>query len=189
MRLLGLLGILGGTVLLAAFVIGIPDGANDVRLALYILGAIAVAIGIHRRQAAAAPRLSLAIAAGAVLANGWCLAMIVLARGQEPPFRGDFWLLFDVAFLAMWLADAAVGFAALRIGVVTRLGAAALAIGSLLAILGMDRLGLSSASDITIFGRLGLTGVALNGVAWILLGLDVALGGMPALRRRPALAR
>ena len=49
----------------------------------------------------------------------------------------------------------------------------ALAIGSLLAIIGMDRLGLTSASDITVFGRLGLTGVALNGIGWVLLGLDV----------------
>ena len=188
-RVLGAAGILGGTVLLAAFVVEIPDGANDVRLIVYILGAIAVAVGLHRRQAAVAPQLSLAVTASAILANGWCLAMIVLARGQEHPFRGDFWLVFDLAFLTMWLADAAVGFAALRIGVATRLGAFALAIGSLLAILGMDRLGLSSATDITVFGRLGLTGVALNGIGWILLGLDVMLGASPTIRLRSALAR
>jgi hypothetical protein len=66
----------------------------------------------------------------------------------------------------------------LRLGVVSRWGAGALAIGSLLAILGMDRLGLTSASDITVFGRLGLIGVALNGIGWVLLGFDlVARGG------------
>lgn len=183
-RVLGAAGVLGGTVLLAAFVVDIAAGFNDARLILYVVGAIAVTIGVHRRQAAMAPRLSLAVAAIAVVANGWSLAMIVYARGQDHPFGGDYGLVYFLAFLAMWLTDAAVGFAALRIGVVTRLGASALVIGSLLAILGMDRLGLSSAMDITVFGRLGLTGVALNGVGWILLGLDVMLGGSPALRLR-----
>jgi hypothetical protein len=188
-RLLGAVGILGGAVLLAAYVVGIPAGLNDVRLILYTLGAIAVVFAIHRRQVVVAPRLSLAVTAAAIIANAWCLSMIVLARGQELRFGGEFWLAFDLGFLAMWLTDAIFGFVALRIGVVTRWGALALGIGSLLAILGMDRLGLSSATDITIFGRLGLTGVALNGIGWILLGLDVVLGGSLALRLRSALAR
>jgi hypothetical protein len=59
----------------------------------------------------------------------------------------------------------------LHLGVVWRWAALALAIGSLLAILGMDRLELTSPSNPTIFGPLALTGVALNGIAWILLGL------------------
>ena len=174
-RVLGLAGILGGAVLLAAFVVEIPAGLNDGRLILFTLGAMTIVVAVHRRQATVAPRLSLAVAAAAILTNAWSLSMIVFARGQEHPFGGDFGLVFFYAFLAMWLADAAFGFVALRIGVVTRWGAFALAIGSLLAILGMDRLGLSSAADITIFGRLGLIGVALNGLGWILLGLDLVM--------------
>jgi len=38
----------------------------------------------------------------------------------------------------------------------------------------MDRLELTSATNPTIFGTFALAGVALNGLGWILLGLDVA---------------
>jgi hypothetical protein len=74
----------------------------------------------------------------------------------------------------MWLADAAFGLVSLRLGVVSRLGALALAVGSVLAIMGMDRFGLTSADNPTILGTLALAGIALNGIGWILLGLDVA---------------
>ena len=68
------------------------------------------------------------------------------------------------------------------------MGALALAIGSTLAILGMDRLELTSEANPTIFGPIGLIGVALNGVGWILLGLDLVLDGIvaPRLRANPA---
>jgi hypothetical protein len=56
-----------------------------------------------------------------------------------------------------------------------RLGAAALAVGSLLAILGMDRLELTTSDNPTIFLPLSLTGIALNGVGWIVLGLWLAI--------------
>ena len=68
-RVLGLAGILGGAVLLAAFVIDIAPELNIWRLVLFNVGAIAIVIGVHRRQASAAPRLALAVAAAAVLAN------------------------------------------------------------------------------------------------------------------------
>ena len=41
----------GGSVLLAAFVIDIPGGWNPVRLVLFNVGAIAVVIGVDRRHA------------------------------------------------------------------------------------------------------------------------------------------
>jgi hypothetical protein len=81
----------------------------------------------------------------------------------------------------MWLSDAAFGAVLasrrdLTAGLGGRLGAVALAVGSLLAIIGMDRFGLVSADRDSIFKTLALAGILLNGLAWIVLGLDVALG-------------
>jgi hypothetical protein len=79
------------------------------------------------------------------------------------------------AGLAMWLSDAAFGFVTLRVAGLTRWGAIALGVGSLLAILGMSHLQLTSPANPTIFGPLSLIGIALNGIGWILLGGDLAL--------------
>ena len=100
--------------------------------------------------------------------------MIILAAGRERPFAGDFGLVYFYAGLALWLTHAAFGLVTVRLGVVSRWGALALAIGSALAIFGMGRLELTSQADPTIFGPLSLIGIALNGVGWILLGFDVA---------------
>jgi hypothetical protein len=187
-RVLGAAGILGGTVLLAAFVIEIPSGLNNVRLVLYFLGAIAVIVAVHRRQASRGNRWSTVVAAAAIASNVWYPVMLLLSIGR--PIRHDvFGEIFFYAALAWWLTDAAFGFDALRLGAVTRWGALALGVGSLLAILGMSQLGLTTPGNPTIVAPIALTGVALNGVAWILLGLDVMLGGSPALRLRSALAR
>jgi hypothetical protein len=176
-RGLGLAGILGGAVLLAAFVIEIPPALNDVRLVVFSLGAIAVVVGLYRRQVAGSRTLLRVMSIAAVVANAWHLSMVVLSIGRESPFAGDFGLVLFYAALAMWLADAAFGAVALRSGVASRWGSLALAIGSVLAIAGMDRLGLTSPTNPTIFGPVALTGVALNGLGWILLGLDLASGG------------
>lgn len=172
-RVLGFAGILGGAVLLAAFVVEISPGLNNVRLGLFHLGAIAIVVAVHRRQVAASPSLARAAAGAAVLANAWNLAWLVLSTGRQNPFAGDFGLVYFYAGLALWLADASFGVVTLRLGVVTRWGALALAIGSLLAITGMDRLGLTSRADPTIFLPLSLTGIALNGLAWIVIGIDL----------------
>ena len=176
-RVLGLAGILGGAVLLAAFVIEIRPDLNDARLMIFNLGAIAVAVALYRRPVAVSQTLSTVATVAAVVANAWHLSMVILSIGRANPFAGDFGLVFFYSALAMWLADAAFGAAALRSGVASRWGALALAIGSVLAIAGMDRLGLTSAMNPTFFGGLALTGLALNGLGWILLGLDVATGG------------
>ena len=73
----------------------------------------------------------------------------------------------------MWLSDGLLGLAILRAGGLTRWGAAALALGSPLAVLGMGRFELTSPANPTIFGPIALIGVALNGVGWVLLGLDL----------------
>ena len=176
----------GGSVLLAAFVIDIPGGWNPLRLVLFNVGAIAVVIGVHRRHAHVEPRLALSVTVAAVVANAWHLVMVVLAVDRPSPFSGDFGFAWFVAALSMWLTDAAFGLVTLRLGVMWRWGALALAIGSPLAVLGMGRLGLTSPDDPTIFGPLALAGVALNGVGWILLGLELATrsGGV----REPAVA-
>ena len=96
-------------------------------------------------------RLALAGTVPLIVANGWYIAWILLAVGRERPFAGDFGLVGFWAGLAFWLADAWFGLVALRLGVLWRWAALALVVGSLLAILGMDRLGLTSAANPTIF--------------------------------------
>jgi hypothetical protein len=173
-RALGVAGILGGTVLLAAFLVNIAPDVNALRLILFNAGAMALVIAVHRRQASGATALALLGAVPAFLANAWYLVMVVLAIGRPHPFAGDFGLIFFFAGAAMWLGDAWFGLVTLRLGLVARWAALALAIGSLLAFTGMDRLELTSASNPTIFGPLSLGGIALNGIGWILLGIDVA---------------
>jgi hypothetical protein len=176
-RVVGLAGILGGVVLLAAFVIDIAPGLNNLRLVLFNVGAMAVVIGVYRLEAPAAPIAALLGAVPAFLANAWYLAMVVLAMGRPNPFAGDFGLVVSAAAVALWLTDAWFGFVTLRLGSVARWGAFALAIGSILALTGVDRLELTSPANPTIFGPLSLVGIALNGIGWILLGLDVATRG------------
>jgi hypothetical protein len=173
-RVLGLVGILGGAVLLAAFFVDVSPGLGGLRIMLFNVGAMAIVIAVHRRQAVAWPTLAWLGAIPAFLANAWYLVMTLLATDRLHPFGGDFGLLYFSAGLAIWLADAGFGLVTLRLGIVSRLGAVALAIGSVLAITGIDRLGLTSPDNPTIFGPLSLAGAALNGLGWILLGLDIA---------------
>jgi hypothetical protein len=175
-RALGVVGVLGGLVLLAAFVVDIPPGWSTVRLVLFNAGAIAIAIATYGSHAAASRRLALAGTIPIVAANAWAIVWILLAVGRERPFAGDFGLTGFWGGLGAWMADAWFGLVALRLGVVWWPAALVLAAGSLLAILGMDRLELTSQANPTIFGPIALTGIALNGVAWVLLGIDVIMG-------------
>lgn len=179
-RLLGMVGILGGLVLIAVFLpVPFPGPElNAARLIVFNAGAMAIVIGVHRRQAAAAPMLSLSVAIPAFLANASYLAMTVLnVRGAGPIGV----LAYDIAAAAMWLGVAAFGLVSLRLGVLTRWGPLALAVGSVLAFTGMGRLGWTgSADDPTIFLPLSQVGIVLNGIGWIALGLDVALRRAPA---------
>jgi len=180
-RVLGLAGVLGGAVLLVVFVVDASPEFDSVRLYLFVLGAMAIVVGVHRSQAAAAPVLALVGAVPALLANAWYLAMMILAIDRPSPQAGDFGLVWFYAAVAMWLTDAVFAVVTLRIGVVARWGPLALAIGSPLALLGIDRFGLTSANNPTIFGTLALAGLVLNGIGWILLGVDIA-----TRRRAPA---
>jgi Na+-translocating ferredoxin:NAD+ oxidoreductase RnfA subunit len=173
-RTLGVLGIAGGFGLLLAYLLEIPPAWNALRLVLFCAGAIAIALATHGRHAAVSRRLALAGTIPLVIANALYIGWILLSLGQERPFAGDFGLVGFWAALAFWLADAWFGLVALQLGAVWRGAAAILVAGSLMAIAGMDRLGLTSPADPTIFGPIALAGVALNGLAWILLGVPVA---------------
>ncbi len=174
-RALGVVGILGGLGLLAAFVIDIPAAANTVRLVLFCVGAIAVGAALFGPHTAVSRRLALLATIPLIVANVLYIAWILLALGQERPFAGDFGLIGFWSGLAFWLADAWFGIVAFRLRVVRPWASLILVVGSLLAITGMDRLELTSQANPTIFMNVGLTGVALTGVAWVLLGLDVAI--------------
>ena len=179
-RLLGFIGVLGGLGLLAAFVVEIPSTLNSARLVLFCAGAIAIALATYGRHAAVSMPLALAATIPLIVANGWYIAWILLALGRERPFAGDFGMVGFWAGLAFWLADAWFGIVALRLGVVWRGTAIVLVAGSLMAITGIDRLGLTSGSNPTIFGTVALAGIALNGIAWVLIGLEIAV---PRLHR------
>ena len=170
-----MVGILGGVALLLAFVTEIPSNLGVLRLVLFFIGSIAVTVALARR-ADLADRRTTVVASVAVALNVASIAMVGLSIGRDQPFGGAFGLAWFWIAFATWLADAAVGLLAWRQHATTTIGALVLAIGSVLAILGMDRLGLSSAADITVFGRLGLLGVALNGLGWVLIGFDLVLG-------------
>jgi hypothetical protein len=175
-RWLGVAGILGGLVLLAAFVVTIPPAWNPARLVLFHVGAFAVAVAAHPWHERVAPRLALAGAAPLVIANAWAIVWILLAMGEERPFGGDVGLIGFYASLAVWLADAWFALCAFRLGALWRPATLLLGAGSLLAITGMDRLELTTQANPTIFEPLSLLGIALNGAAWVLLGAQIVSG-------------
>ena len=183
-RVLAVIGILGGLALLAAFVVDLSPAQNTARLFLFLAGGEAVALAAFAPQAESSRRLALAGAIPVILANAVVALWIVLSLGRERPFAGDFGLAGFYAMLGLWLAHAWYGVVAVRIDVLWRWAAVLLAVGSLLAITGMDRLELTSRQNPTIFGPLSLLGIALNGIAWTLLGLELVLPSVRGLRRR-----
>jgi hypothetical protein len=193
-RLLGLLGILGGLLLVAAFVPNLPWTSElfNLRLVLLNIGAIAVAVAMHRQMAEVSRRLSLAIMLTVIVANVWYLGMIVIGldRPRFPEPDPEFRLVFFFAGGAMWLADAVFGVSTWRLRTATRWGAVLLAIGSVLAFAGMDRLELVNGDLAWLVQPLALLGIALNGIGWILLGFDVAFrqrAARPSPRGAPGL--
>lgn len=182
-RVLGSLGLIAGAMLLVGF-FGTPALTPDLfnlRLVLFTLGAIAVVIGAHQRQARAGRRLALSGAIPAIVANAVYLVLIVRAVAQPGEIGpGDYqpvWL-WIVGGVALWLSNAWFGLVTFRLGVLNRLSALALAISAVLALLGMSNFGLQAPGSVT--QAIILTGIAVHGLAWILLGLEVALRGRPA---------
>jgi hypothetical protein len=176
-RALGILGIVGGFVLILAYVPNVPWTWEffNLRLVLFNAGAIAIGLAIHQRQAFRSPRLSLAASAPMILANAAYLVMVILSIGRpvypepDPQFRH----IFFYAAIALWLSDAVFGLVALRLGVVSRWAAAALMVGSLGALSGVGGLGLIDGPFAAIVFPFSQVGLVLNGLAWIALGLGL----------------
>jgi hypothetical protein len=190
MRLLGLFGVIGAGLLLWAFVSwnAFADPTmNLIRLLTFSLAGAAISIGFYGRQAAIAPRLALVSTSVVVIAGAWYVLWLLLSPGVKSPFMGTFGLVNFLAGLALWLSPVLYGAAMLRIGaawrgmsrtwsIVTRLGAVFL-LGSSVAWLGDDRLGLVDSEYGAVWQAVAMTGVGLNGLGWTLLGAVLVLGG------------
>jgi hypothetical protein len=112
------------------------------------------------------------------------MSVMFVNRPQPPEPDPEFRPLYAMAATAMWLANAAFGIVALRLGVVSRSAALLLSVGSLLAVTGVSGLGFTRGPYADVIANVTVAGVVLVGVAWILLGIDVA-----TRRRAPAQAR
>ena len=172
MRLLGLLGVAGGLILVSGFAFFITGTFNVARLVLYNAGAVAITVAICRMARDRMGRWSLALAAFVIVANVAYAAGTLYTGQLEHPFAGVRGVVYAWITMAMWLSDGLFGLVALRLGGFIGLGGASLALGGL-GILGMDRFWEPS----ELAGLLAATGVALNGIGWILLGLVVAFRG------------
>lgn len=180
-RVLGMLGVIGGLVFLAAFVVEIPPGWNLVRILLWQVGAIAVTLATFPPHAAVSRRIALLATVPVVVTTAAQLAWTLLSIGRPSPFSGDFGLAGFWISTAIAASTAVFGIAAWRLGVVWSVSAIALAVGSLLGYLGIDRLGLSSSGAAAIVGPVALAGLGVAALGWVLLGLEVAF---PEVRGR-----
>lgn len=196
MRWLGAIAVVGGVLLLWAFVswnpFGDPD-VNAIRLALFWLAGIAVALALGGRQSVAGARLARAATSLILLTGAWNIAWIILSIGRDAPFSGAFgYLGFWASFLG-WLSASLYGAVSLRRAVshgmprwsrvATKVAAIALLAGGIVGTFGMDRLGLTRSEPYgELFSTLGALGVGAVGLGWLLLGGVLILGG----RRRAA---
>ncbi len=196
MRLLSLLGAVGGVLLLWAFISFDPFealAANMVRLILFALGGAAIAIAFHGRQVQVAPRLATA-AAGAVVVSGIVYAtLVVLGLWVAAPFSGAFGTLGFWTSWSLWVSAAVYGATMLRIGaawrgmsrplaIAARIGAIAL-LGGGVAWLGDDRLGLvDSATYGQTVSAVAVAGVGLVGLGWVIVGAVLVVGARGAPR-------
>jgi hypothetical protein len=187
-RVLGLIGIIGGVMLVAFLIPNVAWGATlfNLRLVFFNAGAIAIAVAVHRRQAARGRLLSLAASVPTILANGgyFVMVLVFVGRPQPPEPDPEFRPLLFVAAVALWLADAAFGLVALRLGGVSRWGALALGIGSVLALTGVSGLGFTAGPWASMIEPLTILGIVLVGFGWILLGIDVATRRHPSAASR-----
>jgi len=190
-KLLGGVGVVGGLLLIAAFLPAIPWTPDlfNLRLVAFNAGGIAIAIAMYRRHSVTAPRRALVATVPAVLANAWYMILIIRAVARDGQVgAGDYDPSFNTAGVALWFADAWLGFAILRLGHVWRPAALALGIGSILTLGGASGfLGLMEGEMAWIVGPLALGGIALNGIGWIALGLQLVLGipvPVPGVRAR-----
>ncbi|MEW5991818.1 MAG: hypothetical protein AB1736_10815 [Chloroflexota bacterium] len=183
-RILGVVGVIGGLVLLAAYVPNLPwtQEVFVLRLVVFNGGAIAIAAAMLRPSTTAVlGRVARATAIAMILANAWYAVMVLMSFGrpQYPDPDPEFREIFLWVAVAMWWLDAAFGLTMLRLRGLARWGGLALAIGSVGAFTGMGHLQLIDGDFGWFFYPAALGGVALNGIGWVALGVVVVT------RRRP----
>lgn len=192
MRLLGLVGVVGGVVLLWAFISLNPfsdRSVNFVRLAIFSLGGVAIALALHNRLAAVSPRLVAFVTAGVLVSGAWNVVWAGVAIGQENPYADAFGGIGIVGAWVAWVVQAVYGAVLLRLAratpgmtyrvrIVTRIAALALVVGGPLAFLGTNDRELANWQENGwIFTTLGQIGLILTGAGWILLGALLVLAG------------
>ncbi|HUS20954.1 MAG TPA: hypothetical protein VMZ66_02960 [Aeromicrobium sp.] len=175
-RVLGLLGVAGGAFLLLAFVgVTVSPDLFNLRLVLFNVGAIAVVAAVHQRQSSSGLALAVAGAVPAIASNLAYLVLIIRAVAEPGEIgAGDYQPvgMYIVVGAAMWLSNAFFGLITFKLGVFSRLSSIALVISSILALLGMSYFGLQQPG--TISEQVIQIGIAVHGLAWILLGLEVS---------------
>lgn len=190
MRLLGMFGIVGAGLLLFAFVSFDPFAVlwvNNIRLVLFALAGAAIALAFYRRQALVAPTLALLTTGVVVFAGVWYATWVILANGVQSAFMGTFGLAYLFANIALWVTPAIWSIGMLHTGavwqgmsrgrrVMTKLGLAIL-IGSIVAWLGDDRLGMVDSLWGEMWQLIAITGVVMNGVGWLILGAVLVAPG------------
>ena len=156
-----------GQVLLFGLIITVEEGITA-RLALfYGLSAVGL-VGVHRRQARRAPALAWVGFIPIILVFIASLALVVAPAGalDLPPIAGRRFAF--VVQESVWITSSLFGLVTLAIGALPRLAAAAFAVGSPLAMVGMF-LGPSAAPELRVLAYAGLT---LYGIGLIWLGLN-----------------
>lgn len=177
-RALGITGILGGFLLMAAIIPGIPWGwlVFNLRLAVFESGAIAIIVAVYRLTPDRWRSPSLLVAVPAILANAWHLVMSVtfVTRPQPPEADPEFRPWYALAATALWIGTALYGLMSLRLGVVSRWGSLALAGGATLAVTGVSGLGFTTGANAEFIANLTVAGIVLVGIGWMILGIEVA---------------
>ncbi len=176
-RALGFVGVLAGLFLIAPFVVTLGDGWLHPRNLVFTMFVMALVVGLHARQAAVSPVLARLASAIALAGYGVAFVWLVLSTGRPAPFAGDFGYWGFMSGMAMWVSAAIYGLISIRLGAVTRWGSALLVIGSVLALTGIDRLGLVVPGHESIFGPLSQIGIVMHGAGWVVLGAELALRG------------
>lgn len=197
MRLLGLFGVIGAALLLWAFISFNPfvdQRMNTIRLVVFALAGAAIALAFYRRQAHVAPTLALLTTAGVVIAGVWSATWTLLSNDVESRFIGRFGLIGLFANIALWVAPTVWSIGMFHTGAAwqgmslslarfTKLGLAIL-IGSAVGWFGDDRLGMVDSLWGELWQAVALTGVAMNGIGWLMLGAVLLLGGRGSPRAR-----
>lgn len=191
MKVLGAFAIVGGAVLLLAFLTWTPFAnatINAVRLLVFGLSGAAIAIAFHARLASVSLRLAGLATWAVVLSGVWYCLGNVLGAFVERPFAGTFGFIGALSAAALFATPTLYGLVMLRTGaawrgmskwrlVMTRVAAVVL-LGSFLGVAGNDRWGL--VNDPTtgwLWSQLAVLGVFCAGAGWLLLGAVIVSGG------------